>query len=194
MMIIPEGDLQFEFDDAVWTALKWDEHAAYIHGIGKLQGAITDTSKTPPERRPEGTKAVDIVALHAHGLYLIEVKDFRRHAPQNAFRQEEELPLEVGLKVRDTVAGLVGAHTSGRASGRLAPFARALLEGPPVQVIAWILDGSPDNANSRRKHSIMDNIRLKKLQQRLAWLTGRVWVDDPLAPSVPLPGLRVRQL
>ena len=194
MTVIPEGALRFEFDDEVWNALKWDEHAAYIHGIGRLQGALTDVAKTPPVKRSEGTKAVDIVALHAHGLYLIEVKDFRGHAQQNAYRQEDELPLEVGLKVRDTVAGIVGAHTSGRHSGLLAPFARALIEGRPVQVIAWILDGTSGSANLRRKHSIMDNTRQKKLAQRLGWLTHQVWVDDPLDPSVPLPGLRVRQV
>ena len=48
MTVVPEGALRFEFDDKIWNVLKWDEHAAYVHGIGRLQGALTDVAKTPP--------------------------------------------------------------------------------------------------------------------------------------------------
>lgn len=53
-----------------------------------------------------GYKAVDVLARDpAQTLWLIEVKDLRRH------RRTKDIPLwdEIALKVRDTLAGLVAA-------------------------------------------------------------------------------------
>ncbi|HEY0137985.1 MAG TPA: hypothetical protein VGB85_28060 [Nannocystis sp.] len=191
MTLIPEGSLRCEFDDALWTAIKWDAHAAYTHGIGKLQGELTDPVSS--QKRPAGTRAVDIVGVHAGALYLIEIKDFRGYEAANAYRQEDELPLEVGFKVRDTIAGLVGAHASGRNAALLGPFIRALADARPVRVIAWILEDKGGSAGERRKYIAMNDTRTKQLARRLGWLTSSAWVDDPLNPYLALPGVAVRQ-
>lgn len=52
-----------------------------------------------------GTKAVDFVCLDGDQLWLIEVKDYRRHRRTKLI----ELGDEVANKVRDTLAGLVAA-------------------------------------------------------------------------------------
>ena len=86
-----EGHLRFRFDDS-WYAIKYDEHPDYRERIERL----------------DGTKAVDFVAVHRDSqLFLIEVKDFRGHRIENQPRlREGELAIEVGQKVRDTVAGI----------------------------------------------------------------------------------------
>jgi hypothetical protein len=53
VITIDEGKLRVVFDPSVWTALKWDEHAAYLHGIGKLNGELTDIATGSP-RMPLG--------------------------------------------------------------------------------------------------------------------------------------------
>lgn len=92
MTTIREKNLLFSFDDT-WHAVKWDEHADYRNRIGKL----------------EPTKAVDIVAVHGGShAYFIEIKDFRgSHAEKKAVK--EGLLTEIALKVRDTIAGVIGA-------------------------------------------------------------------------------------
>ncbi|MBI4705465.1 MAG: hypothetical protein HY744_30590 [Deltaproteobacteria bacterium] len=112
-----------------WTvAVKWDDCPAYREGIGKLQGEL--------EGRSVSTRAVDIVAFAGKELVLLEAKDFRpvrrRGAPPvpNAVAyggRWKELPLEVALKARDTVAGLWGLAATGSSDGlvRSAAAARA---------------------------------------------------------------------
>jgi len=58
----------------------------------------------------EGTKAVDFVGVRGGSLFFFEVKDFRGYRIENTRRQREELPLEIGLKVRDSLAGVAGAY------------------------------------------------------------------------------------
>lgn len=189
MTTVREGSLRIEFD-ASWTVLKWDEHVVYVDGVARLNGQLTDPGTGAAT--PEGTKAVDIVALDANALHFIEVKDFRGFAVQNAFRQETELPLEVGLKVRDSLSGVLGAYRASRRWQEVEPFARALHDRRlPVRVIAWILEDSPAGRRDRRKQSAVSSVRLGQLKSRLAWLTPQVWVDDPLQPSVPLVGVQV---
>jgi hypothetical protein len=52
-----------------------------------------------------------------------EIKDFRGVAIENKQRQLQELPLEIGLKARDTVAGLLGwSRSASRTSFRCGGF------------------------------------------------------------------------
>ena len=93
-----EEHLRFRFDDS-WFVIKYDEHRDYRERIERL----------------DETKAVDFVAVQADSrLYLIEVKDFRGHRIENQERlRESELGIEVGQKVRDTIAGIVAAYHRG---------------------------------------------------------------------------------
>lgn len=90
MTTITEGTLAFDFPNH-WVASKYDDWLFFVKHFQKLQA----------------TKAVDIVAIHAsRRLWLIEIKDYRAEPRQKAI----ELAQEVGLKVRDTLAGLMAAQ------------------------------------------------------------------------------------
>jgi hypothetical protein len=87
---ITEGALAFEFPNQ-WVASKYDDWIFFGKHFKKLQG----------------TKAVDIVAIHANQrLWLIEIKDYRAEPRQKAIEFAEE----VALKARDTLAGLMAAQ------------------------------------------------------------------------------------
>jgi len=93
MTAICEGDLAFSFPDD-WRAGKYDEWAFYRNQLGK---------------RLQGTKGADIVAVDPRGsAWLIEVKDYRRGGGAKA----SELPEEIALKARDTLAGLAAAQVN----------------------------------------------------------------------------------
>lgn len=188
MTTIVEGRLVLEFDDT-WVVTKWDDHRAFRNGIGKLCGRLAHGDG----ERDEGTKAVDVVGVRENRLYLIELKDFRGHRIENKQRQLRELPLEIGLKVRDSLAGLVACALGATEPGSqfvLALNSLASRERP--HVVALIAEdpnplwGHPD------KRAAVASQRLQNLRTRLKWLTTRVWLEDPL--STVLPGVRVRNL
>src|SRR5258706_6976539 len=104
-----EGHITFEFGPR-WRVDKWDECAVFTSGLKKLNGELTDGAGI---KHGEGSKAVDFVGvLDNEKLYLVEVKDFRGHRIDNQRRLDAELPLEIGLKAPDTLAGLVGNYTT----------------------------------------------------------------------------------
>jgi hypothetical protein len=180
---IEEGYIRFEFGES-WTVVeKWDAAQAYRDGLQKLSGALED--EHTGQRTNIGSRAVDIIGVRRDDLYLIEVKDYRGYAIATKKRQTEELPLLIGCKVRDTVAGLVGASRSNTAP---APWvetcARLLVERRRrVYVIAWIADPPLRVPEPRTKRSIWQKQRSDSLKQRLAWLTPYVAVMSPLDAS-----------
>lgn len=187
-----EDRICFTFDPNAWRAIKWDDDPAFIAGVQTLTGELTDTQKNI--KVPHGTKGVDFIGLHQGSLYFFEVKDFRGYAAANAYRQETELPLEIGLKVRDTIAGLIGAHHLkptewiSQAAALLADRSR------PVRVIAWIVEDAPKTSRERRVHAKTTNVRSHQLQRRLSWLTRHAWVEDPLNPSTGLSGIQAHTI
>jgi hypothetical protein len=91
MPTVTVGDLTGTFDEG-WRVSKYDEWGHYRNQFIKVC---------------EGVKAVDVLALEPKVCcWLVEVKDYRRHART----KPSELAEEVAEKVRDTVAGLVGAQ------------------------------------------------------------------------------------
>lgn len=190
-IVFTEENVRFEFDPAVWVVEKWDDSPMFLDGIRKLNGELSDP-RVPTGKTREGTKAVDFIGVHDEALYLFEVKDFRGYQAANASRQEKELPLEIGLKVRDTLAGIVGEFSLRRpVVPWIGKAVHAVLDKQrPVRVVAWIVEDKLQSARSRREHNKTANVRSKQLLQRLAWLTRQAWVDNPLDPSMPLPGIR----
>jgi len=156
---IDEGYLRFEFDDS-WSFIKYDEHRDYLERI----------------RRLDGTKAVDFVAVHANArLYLIEVKDFRGHRIENRHRvRDGELAVEVGQKVRDTIAGIVAAHHRGGTDDWDRAVRRLAANAQPVHVLLWLEQDLPPNPRARRLNEL--SVLTNALKQRLDWLTPRVFV------------------
>ncbi len=85
-----EGGISFTFTD-VNFAEKYDEWQHYRNVYQKACGS---------------SKAVDFIVSTGRELWMIEVKDFRRHG------RTKEIPLheEITKKVRDTMAGLISAQ------------------------------------------------------------------------------------
>lgn len=182
MKAVDVENLRFEFGDS-WTVVeKWDDSRIFLDGIARLNGDLLD--ERTGQVASVGSKAVDLVAVREDRLYLIEVKDFRGHPIETKQRQLLALPLAIACKVRDTIAGLVGAS-------RLAdePWvgtcARLLLEPKrSVYVVAWIMDAAPRVAEPLRKREIWQKERSDRLKQRLSWLTPHVAVASPFGGPV----------
>ncbi|HEU4412560.1 MAG TPA: hypothetical protein VFS43_45375 [Polyangiaceae bacterium] len=186
-----EGKLRFDFGER-WRVEKWDACSAYAQGISKLSGELDEPGGGV---RVEGTKAVDFVGvLDGERLYLCEVKDFRGYRIENDDRQLGGLPLEVGLKVRDTLAGLVGAYARMGAPPWVDEYGQVLARRKhQVHVVVLIAEDDVRPNEPRGKREARDNERLKRVKQKLAWLTTKVWVENPLQQRA-MPDLSVESL
>lgn len=171
-----EEHLRFRFDDS-WLVIKYDEHRDYREWIERL----------------DETKAVDFVALQADSpLFLIEVKDFRGHRIENRERlREGELAIEIGQKVRDTVAGIVGAYHRGNDEDWQRAVQRMGCRETPVHVILWLEQDLPHGPRGRRQNQA--SVLIDALRRRLQWLTPRILVVSLRTGNAP-DGLQVTNL
>jgi hypothetical protein len=163
-----EGNQQFDFDDGTWVVLKYDEETAFRERIGKLQE----------------TKGVDFIGIHDRNIYLMEVKDFRNHRIENQHRLlNEELPIEIGQKVRDTVAGIIGAYRTSDPN-KWEIFAKTLTTASKViRVVVWLEYDLPTHNNARAKVKASVNTNIYK--KRLNWLTSQVLVTSQVNNNIP---------
>ena len=117
MPTIDADGFTFTFPDS-WRAGKYDDWAFYRNQFSKMN---------------DGIKAVDVVAFDEENtLWLIEVKDFRRHGR----KKEEPLHKEVWKKVYDTIAGLFAAKCNAVNEERI--FARRAAEARKMRVVLHI--------------------------------------------------------
>ena len=199
MKEIEEGRLTLRFAVG-WNAIKWDADASkgdappylYREGIEKLNGEL--------DGRAESTKAVDVVASPPEPLLvLIEIKDFRSTSTGEGARflaaggRWRELPLEIALKVRDTLAGVYGTVHLGTAS-QIAWLRAALHAG--ARIVALVPQDADRPREPRAKRVARDDEMLRSLRRRLAWLTRdphHIAVIDRLDGSFPhwLDGLSI---
>lgn len=110
--ILDEGNLRFRF---ISLAVKYDDWAFYRGQINRLAG---------------GAKAVDFLVLDQNILWLVEVKDYRKH-PRT---KPTELSQEMAEKVRDTLAGLVCTRFNGRDTSEQT-FAQEALKAQRLRVV-----------------------------------------------------------
>lgn len=169
-----------------WTeAFKYDDTNYYRNGPERLKGDIT-TVEQPSQAVsivPQSTRAVDVVALHnANGLLFLEAKDFRGHQIENKDRiQRGELPVEVALKVRDTLAGLVGADRRHTNEFNSHDLIEAMHPDKQVTVVLWLEDDMLwQDARRSKQHLQAVNDALK---QKLAWLGVRSFVLSSQVPN-----------
>lgn len=177
MASIEEARLTLRFGDG-WSAVKWDAVPGkdppphpYREGIEKLNGRL--------DGRSESSKAVDVVAASPSPLLvLIEIKDFRTvhgsdgHAGALAFGGRwQELPLEIALKVRDTIAGIYGVVQRNNPEA-VAAWCRGAL-GKDIKVVALVLQDTERPREPRSKRAARDSEMLTSLRRHLAWLTTR---------------------
>lgn len=168
MTIFNESDLQFKFSDK-WWIVQYDNLIDYK----KLNDAI------------EGSKAVDFIGvLNNNTLALIEVKNFRGHRIETKPRVhggDDPIELEVARKVRDTLAGIVAAS---RHSTHLKAEWRKVLDifkntNKNIEVILWLEEDLPPQYSATlrdKKMQARGGTLTKRLQQKLEWLTQRVFV------------------
>jgi hypothetical protein len=173
-----EQDQLFDFGPD-WHVLKWDDGSEYRNGIGKLSGS----------------KAVDFLAVFNGRLYLIEVKDGRKEEPQFRMRLKEDLFIEVGQKVRDSLAGLVGKLHMASKEELWGRFREAILR-LPVTVVLWLeLHHGPRGPSAVDELKAEAATREEQLRTRVHWLTRRTIVTSTrMGPRPDLPGLKVTNL
>ena len=169
-MEFPEGHQVFSFDDVSWIVLKYDDAKGgyYKDRIKKL----------------DGTKAVDYIGTHKGNLYLIEVKDFREHRIENQKRLTGDgLAIESGQKVRDTVAGIIGAYRTSDPQ-KWDVFANVLHDKIAViRVVVWLEYDLPTHDKQREK--VRTGIATNVYKAKLSWLTSRVLVSNQIHNVVP---------
>jgi hypothetical protein len=121
-----------------------------------------------------GTKAVDFVGLWANEIHFIEVKDFRGHRIENKPRvRDGDLAVEVAVKVRDTIAGIVGACQRPEGAPWRA-FVEALARRGRPHVCLWLEEDTLGRRAMERGHP---GLALQQdLADRLSWLAPRVLV------------------
>lgn len=152
--IIKEGALTFTFP-ADSMASKYDDWSHYRNQFQSVCG---------------GSKGVDIVYAEGGVAWLIEVKDYRQHARTKAM----ELPEEIAIKVRDTVAGLVSAKcTANNADEKRC--AHALIRANTIRVVCHL-----EQPEKRSRLHPRGAIAPSDLQQKLKMLIKAI---DP-HPSV----------
>ncbi|NOT02206.1 MAG: hypothetical protein HOP29_16480 [Phycisphaerales bacterium] len=172
--VFVERNLQFEFDNA-WTVEKYDDTREY----------------RSIEQQTEA-KGVDFIALAPSGhnrviLFLVEAKDFRGYRIGNTERvRNGELVLEVAQKVRDTVAGVIGAQRNSENQARWSLFTRSMRRGrDEIRVVLW-LEQDNEVAQTSPLHQRFRGDRgrgelgvlTQQLKKRSKWLTGRVMAVD----------------
>ncbi|WP_349740512.1 hypothetical protein [Roseateles cavernae] len=138
-----EGALTFTFaPDA--CASKYDEWAHYRNQFQATCG---------------GSKAVDLVHLDKgqKTAWLIEVKDFRQHPRTKSM----DLPDEIALKVRDTLAGLLSASWHANDSTE-RKCARSLVRAARVRVVCHL--EQPAKASRLRPRAIEPDKLILKLR------------------------------
>jgi hypothetical protein len=175
---------RFEFSDAWTLAFKYDDSRFYREGPERLKGDVDGVSQS--------TRAVDVVAIHRKmGILLLEAKDFRGHRIANKKRLTSgEIVVEVALKVRDTIAGLVGADRKSVNEFDAVALSKALGPAKDVTVVLWIEDY--DQVTPERAKQQMDTLN-QSLKKKLAWLGVKTFVLSSKA-SNRIPGLTVTDL
>ena len=175
--VFEEGTIRFQFRPR-WEVIKFDEHPAYRRGIEEL----------------DETKAVDFVGLLDDELYFIEVKDFRGYRIQTKQRvQGGELWIEIGQKVRDSLAGIVSAYRTSSIEPELwSNLFDALKDKEQLlKVVLWLEEDCLPHQEHRMQKSRLST-RTKELKRKFRWLTTKVLVCN--IQNNPLPDLSVTNL
>ncbi|HEY8376975.1 MAG TPA: hypothetical protein VIK91_10825 [Nannocystis sp.] len=180
--ILREGDLDFAFD-ATWSVARHSD-------TEPVRLALRDQV---PESR-----GVDLVGVgdSARALFLIEVKDYRTSEGRGSTRRKladdgRSLAEVVAAKVRDTVAGLIGAARSDR-DPDWTITRRALDER--VWVVLWIEHAGVERTTSvrARRRRIDAGVLEQSIGRRCRWLNARALVCS--RDGLCLPGLTVKSI
>jgi hypothetical protein len=189
-----EDNLVFKFDETAWSHLIFYDQR--------------DETKRPvlPElekiNKATGARSVEFLGIfQSERLVFIEVKDFRGHRIENKDRLErkdEPLEKEIAMKVKDTIAGIVGgARLSSHKRTTFKEYVRYLNNDKKiVEVVLWLEEDMPIYpphilAKRQKTHNLN---KTKQLKERLNWLTHKVLVmnknDNDYAPFLQVDYLK----
>lgn len=174
----------FKFGDSWTVAFKYDDTSCYRNGPERLKGEVDGV--------PQSTRALDAVGLHERaGLLMLEAKDFREHRIENKPRiKDGEIVVEVALKTRDTVAGLLGAARTGENGFDSDALFAALKKGSDVTVVLWLEDDAQrDNLQAKQQLGTLT----QSLKTKLKWLNVKAFALSSKVPNL-LPDLTVTNL
>ncbi len=170
MSVFEESNLRFDFSDD-WTFI---EQYDLLSDYDRIKNAIT------------GTKGVDFVGiLNDKTLYFFEVKNFKGHRISSKGRfsdDDDPIWLEVAQKVRDTVAGIIGASRKSLDREEKLQWqnvAEYLIDSNKrVIIVLWLeQDGDNDKQEYKRKRKKGYKTTIKgKLKESLLWLADEVLV------------------
>ena len=172
---------RFTFGDSWAVAFKYDDSRLYRDGPERLKGELeVGTDSATQKTVPQATRAMDVIGLHPKdGLLLLEAKDFRGHRIENKHRMKGQVILEVALKARDTVAGLLGAARNAVTGIPSSDLLVALQPGRTVTVVLWLED---DTFRNEQKTKAALNQLNGVLKAKLAWMNVRTLVQSSSAP------------
>lgn len=163
-----ESKLDFSFDEKNWDVLKYDSDPNYL----KISNSL------------EGTKAIDFLGFYNNStLVMFEVKGLRGYGSYKSVNERladgmEVLSTEIAQKVKDTVAAIVGISRNIQAEGTIwEKAAKQITQNHDLMIITWIEEDLNNKALRDRKKNEM-SVRTRKLQNKLAWLTINISVDN----------------
>ncbi len=159
-----EEDQYFCFNDSWTIVVPWDKHPAYVNGLRRVQ---------------EG-KSVDFIGVWREKvLFLIEMKDYRRHRGGRRTTKPEDPRVELELKVRSTVASLIGAYRSGLYDDACTPIVNTLLQQrkETIRIVLWL--EQPTHANilqktAEQRRRAGANFSMQRFKSYLKWLDARI--------------------
>lgn len=154
-----QNELYFEFGDHWGPIVEWDRHPAYRRGIEQIDKA----------------GAVDVLGLCGKSLYFIEAKDYRFNRRKN--RIDSRLQLE--SKVRNTVAGLLGACRHKEHVAACAPFVDLILNRRiELKIVFWYetpaVVGAAELSMAKRA-KVGSMIAARRVENNIKWLDAGVF-------------------
>jgi hypothetical protein len=170
-----ESDILFDFSDDKWSNLMQYDTAL---GFFKIRDAISST------------KAVDFIGVFDKKiLSIIEVKNFKGHRIENKPRTdngEDPLEIEVAKKVRDSIAGIIGANRNAtNNTDDWKNYVKFLSnKAKRVEVILWLeedRDSRPLEIQKKRSAAKGGALN-QRLKNNLRWLTPYVQVVNINTP------------
>ncbi|MEK7255737.1 MAG: hypothetical protein AAB316_13390 [Bacteroidota bacterium] len=176
-MKFKEGDLQFDFNENVWShVLKFDETTAY-----------GNAAKYLPR-----TKGVDFTGiLENNSLVLMEVKDFRGHRIENKpkfMEGKKALWIQAASKYKNSIAVMVGAARNSTHEKEHFQAYLDLLKNEKKQLflILWLEQDTPlATRNKKLKTDRQEYILLQQLKKSLKWLSAKVNIWDTSVNPFP---------
>ena len=169
----------FVFGESWTVAFKYDDCNFYRKGPERLKGELCERAEVNgvgvEKLVPQSTRSMDVMAYRREsGLLLMEAKDFRGYRIANKHRiKDSEVALEVALKARDTIAGLVGALRQADSKFPADALRKTLERNERVTVVLWLEDDALSDVNWAKRQL---NTLNETLKTKLAWLNVRTFV------------------